>query len=115
MLIVRIKNYIFKDPRSIKINKAEIGDRSVVAVFINDGSAQEEFFTISGTEGTTHRDILGMSEAIGREIGRKCAESPLPHMFINLDKVIADFWGNRIPLRNALHRRAGSLVCEEVK
>lgn len=95
MLIVRIKNYIFKDPRSIRINKAEIGGRSVVAVFINDGSAQEEFFTISDTEGTTNRDIVRLSGAIWREIDRKCAESPLPHVVIDLGKVIADFWMNR--------------------
>lgn len=95
MLIVRIKNYIFKDPRSIRINKAEIGDRSVAAVFINDGSAQEEFFTISGTEGTTNCDIVRLSGAIWREIARKCAESPLPHVVIDMDKVIADFWMNR--------------------
>lgn len=100
MLIVRIKNYIFKDPRSIRISKAEIGDLSVVAVFINDGSAQEEFFTISGTEGTTHWDVVRLSGAIRREIARKCAESPLPHVVIDLDKVIADFWMNRGPKRN---------------
>lgn len=95
MLIVRIKNYIFKDPRSIRISKAEIGDCSVVAVFINDGSAQEEFLTISGTEGTTNWDIVQMAAAINKEIDRKCAESLLPHVVIDLDKVIADFWMNR--------------------
>lgn len=95
MLIVRIKNYIFMNPQSISINKAEMGDRSVVAVLLNDSSAQEEFFAISGTEGAKNWDIVRLSGAIWREIARKCAESPLPHVVIDLDKVIADYWMNR--------------------
>lgn len=95
MLIVRIKNYIFKDPRSIMADRVTLGGCELAAVRVKDCGGREMYFAVSDTEGATNRDILGMSEAIGLEIGRKCAESPLPHMFINLDKVIADFWGNR--------------------
>lgn len=95
MLIVRIKNYIFKDPRSIMAGRVTLDHCEFAAVFVKDCVGREMYFAVSDTEGATDLDIMRLSEAIGREIGRKCAESPLPHMFINLDKVIADFWGNR--------------------
>lgn len=94
MLIVRIKNYIFKDPKSIMTDRVTLGGCELAAVRVKDCGGREMFFAISNTEGATNQEILRLSEAIGQEIGRKCAESPLPHMFINLDKVIADFWGN---------------------
>lgn len=95
MLIVRIKNYIFKDPKYIMTDRVTLGGCEFAAVRVKDCGGREVYFAIENAEGATNRDILQLSEAIGREIGRKCAESPLPHMFINLDKVIADFWGNR--------------------
>lgn len=95
MLIVRIKNYIFKDPRSIMADRVTLDGCEFAAVRVKDCGGLEIYFAISEAEGATNRDILRLSEAIGREIGMKCAESPLPHMFINLDKVIADLWGNR--------------------
>ncbi|WP_303051928.1 hypothetical protein [uncultured Dialister sp.] len=95
MLIVRIKNYIFKDPRSIRVDRVTLGDCELAGMFVKDCSGREMYFTIPNTEGVTNRDIFRMAAAIGREIARKCAESPLPHVVINLDKVLADFWMNR--------------------
>lgn len=99
MIIVRIGNEIFRNPQSIRTDRVTLGGCEFAAVRVKDCGGREMCFTVSdaegATKGATNRDILQLSEAIGQEIGRKCAESPLPHMFINLDKVIADFWGNR--------------------
>lgn len=91
MLIVRIKNYIFKDPRSIMTDRVTLENCEFAAVRVKDCGGREMQFIISNSEGATNRDIVQLSEDIGREIDRKCMESPLPHVFVNLDKVIADF------------------------
>lgn len=95
MLIVRINNNIFMNPQSIRTDRAILGDYNLAAVFVKDSGGKEKCFPIPDTEGTTKRDFVQLAAAIGREIARKCAESPLPHVVINLDKVLADFWMNR--------------------
>lgn len=72
-------------------DRVTLGGCEFAAVRVKDCGGREMYFTVSDAEGATNQDIMRLSEAIGREIGRKCAESPLPHVFVNLDKVIAGF------------------------
>lgn len=72
-------------------DRVTLGGCEFAAVRVKDCGGREMYFTVSDAEGATNQDIMRLSEAIGREIGRKCAESPLPHVLVNLDKVIAGF------------------------
>lgn len=95
MLIIRMENEILRDPQRIWTDKVRRGDSSFAAVFVEDNNHKKLSFVIAGTKDASMRDVFGISGAIYREIASKCTESPLPHVVINLDKVIADFWLNR--------------------
>lgn len=93
MIIVRIGNEIFRNPQSIRTDRAFMGGYNLAAVFVKDSGGKEKCFPIPDTEGTTKQDFIQLAEAINKKISKRCAESPLPHVVINLDEIISAFWG----------------------